>query len=141
MEKQTLEVLIHERNESKRKLEKCLFDFVKEYGEDCTEEHIQNFGLDEEGCEVTKVFDFYNHGGCYFTVSECINTWRETHLHNAFHCLYIVSDKYGNEWLKYYEFYNIGCEFDEDSESTHDFVSELDIIEIDYIISAIHLIV
>lgn len=159
--------LLHTRSACFDMLEKALLEFVKENGEDCGEYEINEFGLDEgregEGT-VTKVWNFFDNGGCYF-INAGINkeldiqeirdnqenpdeTWEtdnaidiaidNTFEYSAYQCLYIVVDKNRNERLKYYRFFNGGCAFDEDqAEPDHDYVSRLSLVDLYYIIAAI----
>ncbi len=139
-------------------LEEALLDFVRENGVDCGDYEINNFGLDEgrEGEEnITKVWNFFDYGGCYFNEPNGINNddledmddenyydkLYEGMTHTAYQCLYIVVDKDGTESLKYYRFTNGGCKFDDDrAEPDHDYVSELSLVDLSYITGAIRMI-
>lgn len=139
----------------RRRIENAILQFVKEHGEDLTSYEINEFGLDEdregEGT-ITKVWNFFDNGGCYFIEANGINSdqcfgisdknWHEclnyAVTYNAFQCLYIVVDDNGNERLKYYRFSNGGCDFDDDqAEPDHDYVSKLSLVDLSYIIAAI----
>ena len=108
---------------------------------------------DGEGA-ITKVWNFYDNGGCWFNEDDGINSeklesindenWDEKlyegMTHTAYLCLYIVVDDNGNERLKYYRFTNGGCKFDDDqAEPDHDYVSKLSLVDLSYIIEAIRL--
>lgn len=142
----------------RRRLENAILQFVKEHGEDLTSYEINEFGLDEdregEGT-ITKVWNFFDNGGCYFNEDDGLNSntlediddenWYdklyEGMTHTAYQCLYIVVDDDGNERLKYYRFSNGGCNFDDDqAEPDHDYVSKLSLVDLSYIIAAIRLI-
>lgn len=134
-------------------LEKTILQFVREYGDDATDREINEFGLDEEReGDITKLWNFFDNGGCCFNVDDNINSeklndidgknWHdrlcEGMTHTAYQCLYIVVDKEGAEHLKYYRFYNGGVAFDEvNAEPDHDHVSKLPLVDLSYIIEAI----
>lgn len=142
----------------RRRLENALLQFVKEHGVDLTSYEINEFGLDEgrEGEDnITKVWNFFDNGGCYFNEDDGFNSntlediddenWYdklyEGMTHTAYQCLYIVVDGNGYERLKYYRFTNGGCVFDGDqAEPDHDYVSKLSLVDLNYIIGAIRLI-
>lgn len=158
--------LLHTRSICSDMLEKALLEFVRENGEDCGEYEINEFGLDEgrEGEDnITKVWNFFDNGGCYF-INAGINknfdiqdirnkhqgddSWEiddaiDEEIYNsfdysAFQCLYIVVDDNRNERLKYYRFSNGGCAFDDDqAEPDHDYVSKLPLVDLFYLVEAI----
>ena len=159
--------LLHTRSICFDMLENVLLEFVKENGEDCGDYEINEFGLDEgrdgEGT-VTKVWNFFDNGGCYFPLTK-VNTefdiqeirnnqenpdetWEtdkaidvaidNTFEYSAYQCLYIVVDENRNERLKYYRFTNGGCKFDDDhSEPDHDYVSTLSLVDLCFLVEAI----
>ena len=147
--------LLHTRSVCLDMLETALLEFVRENGKECGEYEINEFGLNEgedgEGT-ITKVWNFFDNGGCFFCESDGINSNSlekmneqnyydklfEGITHTAYLCLYIVEDSNGNETLKYYRFYNGGCTFDGDqAEPDHDYVSKLSLVDLSYIIEAI----
>ena len=151
-----LEKLLMVRDNLTRELANAILDFVRENGDDDISDYeINEFGLDE-GCEgedvITKVWNFFDNGGCWFNEDDGINSetlanindknWYdklyEGITHTAYQCLYIVVDKDGAEHLKYYRFYNGGVVFDEDqAEPDHGYVNKLPIIDLYYLINAI----
>lgn len=158
--------LLHTRSICFDMLEKALLEFVKENGEDCGEYEINEFGLDEgregEGT-ITKVWNFFDNGGCYYIHTEINkefdiqdirnkhqddNSWEiddaidvaidNTFDYSAYQCIYIVVDENRNERLKYYRFTNGGCKFDDDhSEPDHDYVSKLSLVDLCFLVEAI----
>lgn len=153
--KNGLSELQHMQGTCRDMMENALLQFVKEHGVDLTSYEINEFGLDEgrEGEDnITKVWNFFDNGGCYFIEANGINNdqcigisdknWHESLnyavTYNAYQCLYIVVDDNGNERLKYYRFSNGGCAFDDDqAEPDHDYVSKLSLVDLSYIIAAI----
>lgn len=142
---------------SRCRLEYAILQFVKEHGDDLTDYDINEFGLGEREDEgtITKVWNFFDNGGCYFNEDDGFNSntlediddenWYdklyEGMTHTAYQCLYIVVDGNGYERLKYYRFTNGGCVFDGDqAEPDHDYVSKLSLVDLNYIIGAIRLI-
>ena len=150
----------------RNRLEYAILQFVKENGDDLTDYDINEFGLDEgrEGEEtITKVWNFFDNGGCYFIETVLgkefdIQSVRNNHagkdgweideavdeeIENSFNfyayqCLYIVVDENKNERLKYYRFYNCGaCFDDEGSEPDHDYVSKLSLADLCFLVEAI----
>lgn len=95
------------------------------------------FGLteDEDGWKITKILDFYNsRNGCTFTLSRPSD---HTLFTQAFRCLYIVT-KGEEEYLKHYCLLNDGSLYDkETAEPEHDYVSELSLTEMDYLLTFI----
>lgn len=153
-----LEKLLMVRDNLTRELANAILDFVRDNGEDVSDYEINEFGLDEcrdgEGT-ITKVWNFYDNGGCWFNEDDGINSeklesindenWDEKlyegMTHTAYLCLYIVVDDNGNERLKYYRFTNGGCKFDDDqAEPDHDYVSKLSLVDLSYITGAIRMI-
>lgn len=137
-------------------LTEALLEFVRENGEDVTQYEINEFGLeDDEDYHVTKVYNFFDNGGCYFnvarnkfqsikpedykTVDEVFEKLDDEYLHNAFQCLYIeVDNETGHETLKYYNLWNTGVYFsDEMSEPEHGDVYELNLSELETIMGII----
>lgn len=129
-------------------IEDRLTQIVKAIGEDYSEAicgegkdafnyYREEFGMDEEdekGVKITKVLNFYDNGGCVFTTS-IINSNEFTT--SAFYALYIVETK-DEEQLKYYRFYNDDTEYNSDtSEPDHDYVSQLNLSELMYLMQAI----
>ena len=127
-----------------------LKEYVKEHGEnfDCGDYYYNEFGIDEgdeDGVTVTKVLDFFNNGGCYFSTNSKtladVDTYKETadeireqldnnFTHWAFQCLYVEVDdnhrELAKENLKYYTLYNDGVDFKDDlSEPDHGYVYNL----------------
>lgn len=152
-----LEKLLMVRDNLTRELANAILDFVRENGDDVTDYEINEFGLDEgregEGT-ITKVWNFFDNGGCWFNEDDGINSetlenindknWYdklyEGITHTAYLCLYIVVDDNGNERLKYYRFTNGGYKFDEDqAEPDHGYVHKLPLLDLSYIIEAIRL--
>lgn len=145
------------RDNAKMAIINAILQYVKEHGEDVTDYDINEFGLDgdmEDGCTVTKVFDFFNNGGCFYCNSSVNDrklediddgNWYDKLYsgitHTAIQCLYIVVDENGNEYLKYYQFYNGGVDFDDDqAEPDHDDAMHLSLIDLDFILTAIGLL-
>ena len=93
-----------------------MLDYVREHGEDVTDYERNEFGLeDSEERKVTKVLNFFDNGGCVFTLNQ--GSYFVTH---AVHCLYIEEFQ-GTEYLMSYSLYNEGTEYDSDeSEPDHD---------------------
>ena len=123
-------------------IETILYYFVKNQGEEPTQDDIDDFGLDVEEDHVTHIFNLFDNGGAYFAIQRQPNvdkikeqnpdTLFDAFEHYAFQCLYIVEDKNGNTTLKYYAFENGGVTWDDDlSEPDHDTVSSLrlDVLE------------
>ncbi len=141
-------------------LVQAIMDYVREHGEDYTNEplpsyYYNEFGIDDEedGCKVTKLLNLFDNGGCYFAIQERVNdddvetyweggdykdaAWCCFHYH-AYWAFYIVRDADGEERLKYYQFDNQGLIFDDDgSEPDHDYVDGMSLAELNYIIEAI----
>lgn len=152
-----LKRLLQTGTDCRFKLETAILQFVKEHGDDVSDYEINEFGLGEREDEgtITKVWNFFDNGGCYFNEDDCINSetleniddenWDEKlyegMTHTAYLCLYIVVDDNGNERLKYYRFTNGGCKFDDDqAEPDHDYVSKLSLVDLSYITGAIRMI-
>jgi hypothetical protein len=152
-----LQELLQTETNCRLALVKTMLQFVNEHGDDVTDYEINEFGLDEgregEGA-ITKVWNFFDNGGCWFNEDDGINSEKlesindknwydklyEGVTHTAYQCLYIVVDKDGVEHLKYYRFYNGGVVFDEDqAEPDHGYVSKLPLLDLSYIIEAIRL--
>lgn len=153
----SLKRLMQTGTDCRFKLETAILQFVKEHGDDVSDYEINEFGLGEREDEgtITKVWNFFDNGGCYFNENDCINSetleniddenWDEKlyegMTHTAYLCLYIVVDDNGNERLKYYRFTNGGCKFDDDqAEPDHDYVSKLSLVDLSYITGAIRMI-
>lgn len=152
-----LKRLLQTGTDCRFKLETAILQFVKEHGDDVTDYEINEFGLGEREDEgtITKVWNFFDNGGCHFNEDDCINSetleniddenWYEKlyegMTHTAYQCLYVVVDKEGNEHLKYYRFYNGGVTFDDDqAEPDHGYVNRLTLVDLNYIIEAIRII-
>ena len=121
-----------------------LKEFVRINGDDFTDYDRDNFGIDEDeedGISVTKVYNFFDNGGCYFpvlrhvlpdiktdcqTTDELLEVCNEHFDYYAFQCLYLeVSEEHG-EHLKYYTLYNDGIDFKDGlSEPDHEYVQNL----------------
>lgn len=129
-------------------LTNALMEYVKEKGVDCTEYEINQFGLDfDDGSHVTKVLNFYDAEGCYFTTErqtlpddinydtdfdglckQIDDRW----FYWAIQCLYIEVDEDGEESLCYYALWNTGAYFsDALSQPEHEKVNALplDVLE------------
>lgn len=152
--------LILKAREAQEMLVQAIMDYVREHGEDYSNEPLPDyyrdeFGIDDEedGDKVVKLLNMFDNGGCYFATQERVNdddartywdggdykdaAWCCFH-HHAFWAFYIVRDNDGNETLKYYQFENQGLVFDDDeSEPDHDKVEDLGLVELRYIIEAI----
>lgn len=92
-----------------------MLDYVRQHGEPVTVCHRHIFGLDDSDGKTLRVLDFYNDGGCVFTLNRggCWETY-------AVQCLYTVEHE-GEEYLMSYCLYNEGMEYDEDmSDSDHE---------------------
>ena len=133
-----------------------LKEFVRLNGDEFTDYDYNEFGIDEgdeDGITVTKVYNFFDNGGCYFpihshvlhdiktncdTVDELLNECDNAFDYWAFQCLYLeVSEEYG-EHLKYYALCNDGIEFkDGPSEPDHEYVNNLPLNIICEIVSVI----
>lgn len=148
--------LISVSNFAQSQIANALLQFVRENGEDAGSYEIEEFGLsegDDDGKEVTKVYNFFDNGGCYFFEPDSLNSdtceniddknWNDVLYsgvtHTAYQCLYIVKDSDGNEVLKYYRFTNGGINWDDDqADPDHGFVCHLNLIDLYYLIEAIH---
>lgn len=100
-----------------------LLDYVRQHGEDVTDYERNEFGLgeDDEDWKVTKVLNFFDNGGCCFTLG-VTNGIAPEFVTYAVHCLYIVEDE-GEEHLMSYSLYNVGTEYNsEASEPDHDYM-------------------
>lgn len=146
--------LLEKRDNYRWSLIDDIMDFVRENGDDCDDYEINEFGLDEEEYgegKVTKVYNFFDNGGCYFFESsrlnshDCDGMTSENYYdklyagvdYTAYICLYIV-DTGETEHLKYYRFINGGIEYDSDqSEPEHDDAYYLSLLDLEYIIQAI----
>lgn len=107
----------------------AMMNYVLEVGEDFSDYHRDEFGIDEEDDEdvkVLKVLDIFNNGGCYFPVTDSCQVDENSGWYSyAFHCLYVVEQD-GERFLKYYMLWNGGKEYDSDvSEPDHDCVITL----------------
>ena len=93
-----------------------MLEYVREHGEDVTDYERNEFGLEDgEDYQVTKVLNFFDNGGCVFTLNQ--GSYFVTH---AVLCLYIEEFQ-GKEYLMSYSLYNEGTEYDSDkSEPDHD---------------------
>lgn len=135
--------LINVREDMKSTLVEKLKEYVKENGIDVTDYDRQTFGLDDDEISdmtITKVLNFYDNKGCYFpttkgtaaelrpfdkTIRELYQELTEKFLYWAFQCLYIAVED-GEEYLKYYAFYNEGTWFSTiTSEPEHEYVGDL----------------
>lgn len=140
--------IIETSTECQNMIEDRLTVIVKAIGEDFSEAicgkgetafnyYREEFGMDEEdedGVKITKVLNFFDNGGCVFTTS-IINS--EEFTTSAFYALYIVETE-TEEQLKYYRFYNDDTKYDiETSEPDHDYVSQLNLSELMYLMQAI----
>jgi hypothetical protein len=129
------------RDEVKLSLIEVLKQYVKDNGNDVTDYDVDTFGLkdQDEDAVITKVLNFYDNGGCYFSTTSDINaefdplnkTKKEIFdelgdkfLYWAFQCLYIEIED-GKEQLKYYLFYNDGTWFSDLAEPEHNYVDDL----------------
>lgn len=127
--------------------------YVREYGENCNDFYINEFGLPdgEDGERTTIVLDFFNNNGCCFfeqkignedTINDKCGQELEEALmrsatYTAMQCLYIVEDENGEETLMYYCFYNDGVQWDDDCEPLHDSACNLSLVALHYIMEAI----
>lgn len=121
-----------------------LKEFVRINGDEFTDYDYNEFGIDEgdeEGVTITKVYNFFDNGGCYFptinnvlpdinldceTTDELRNELDEHFTYWAFQCLYLEVDEEHGEHLKYYTLYNDGLEFKDGlSEPDHEYVQNL----------------
>lgn len=134
-------------------LNDTILQFVKRRGKQVTPYEIEQFGLSDE-TGISKVYNFYDNGGCFFSEPNRINDrlfddldeknaidkLYEGFTHTAYQCLYIVKEN-DTEYLKYYRFINGGVKFDDDqAEPDHGYVMELPLLDLHYIIKAIQLI-
>ena len=136
-----------------------LKEFVRINGEDITDYDRDVFGIDEdeeEGVTITKVYNFYDNGGCYFpttnsvlpdikidcdTADELREELNVNFTHWAFQCLYLEVDKEHGEHLKYYTLFNDGIDFKDGlSEPDHEYVQNLPLSIICEIVSVINYI-
>lgn len=129
--------------------------FVRDSGEECTDSHRNDFGLDCEeydGRRVTKVLNFYDNNGCYFFEPDCVNcdglegmddeNWDEKlyehTVHTSYYCLYIVTDG-DRESLHYYRDTNGGLTYDLDqADPDHGDCLTLNLVDLHYILQAIN---
>ena len=139
-------------------LTSVLMEYVREHGEDYADNASywsNEFGIyEEDGCKVTKVLDLFGNEGCCVisqrnvnpdididkckTFDELLELTDDHFIHNAFQQLYIEVDKYGNEDLKYYSFWNTGIYFSDGmSEPDHDYVRTLSLSEIEAIMRVV----
>ena len=155
-----MEKLLSTVCEAKDMLVRAIMDYVREHGEDYTDEplpsyYYNEFGIydEEEGCKVTKLLNLFDNGGCYYAVQDQVNDdnldayWKDGSYseavwacfrHHAYWAFYIVRDADGEERLKYYQFENNGLVFDdEESEPDHDYADGMSLAELHYIIGAI----
>lgn len=93
-----------------------MLDYVREHGEDVTDYERNEFGLeDTEDSKITKVLNFFDNGGCVFTLNN-----GDSFVTHAVLCLYI-EEYNGKEYLMSYSLYNDGTEYDSDeSEPDHE---------------------
>lgn len=147
----------HDR--ARRDLINALAEYVRDYGEKCTDYEIDTFGLNDE--HATKVLNLYDNNGCYFfepagsiffaqTVCRAMDALENLNDDNyydtliehctftAYQCLYIVVDGQGNEKLKYYRLVNGGVKFDDDqADPDHDDADKLQLLDLQYLYEAI----
>ena len=134
----------------------ALTEYVREHGDEMSDYYYNEFGLyeeDEDEVKIVKVLDT-SMTGCFFAKQFEVNddSLKDIDrngygyeifdkLHNSFGyatywAFYIVNEN-GNERLKYYQFFNDGVCYEEDSEPDHDYVDTLSLAELHYIIEAI----
>lgn len=146
------------RDNAKMAIINAILQYVKEHGKDVTSSDIDEFGLEDnlkKGCTITKIFDFYNNDGCFYSSSSRVNddlldkidddSWNDLLYdrmdYTAIQCLYIVVDSNGCEHLNCYQFYNGGVKFDDDqAEPDHNDAMHLSLIDLGYILTAIGLL-
>lgn len=149
--------LLRAESKAKKQLVKAIMKYVRENGEEMSEYFYNEFGMNEEddGEKIIKVLDV-SGPGCCFSCQNKANDSMEIDLHNMrhtpsfiywhlnrmfYHCaiwaFYIVKDTEGKERLKYYMFHNEGTQYEEDSEPDHDYVDNLGLQDLHYIIEAI----
>ena len=126
---------------AKERIVWAIKDYVMKAGDEISDYHRTEFGLDEEeneGIKILKVLNIFDNGGCCFP-------WTEQHQVDngsswytyAFHCLYVVEEN-GIQGLKCYMLWNEGSEYDEnESEPDHDFVDSLPLQVLDKLIAFI----
>ena len=124
---------------AKENIVNALMQYVMNVGEDFSDYHRNEFGIedeeDEEDVKVLKVLNIFDNGGCYFPYTHsCQVEDGDTWYSCAFHCLYVVEQD-GARYLKYYMLYNVGREYDEnDSEPDHDDVCALSLQDLDKLV-------
>lgn len=141
--------LLKTRDNYCKMLENAILEFVRENGEEATDSTIFNFDLEDEG-EITKIWNFYDNGGCWFFEPTKLNSNEFDDMDDenysdvlydsvdfsAYLCLYIVVED-GCEKLKYYRFVNGGVVFDEDqADPQHGYVNELSLSDLDWFVAA-----
>ena len=114
-----------------------LLDYVRQHGTDVTDYERNAFGLDDEDeCKISKVLNFADDKGCYFSLPNRANIEEEYNQETAFdllmrleekftfyavQCLYVMEDRYGREYLMSYCLFNGGVRFLDDlSEPSHE---------------------
>lgn len=131
-------------------IEKELIKFVREHGSDITDREREQFELyDEEGCHITKIFNFYDRDGCnvvgaHYPIKEPddsenpLNTILDTFAYIGINCIYIERNATGNDSLCYYGWYNYGLWYDADfAESEHGEVRNLGLDELQCILDVV----
>lgn len=142
-----MEQLFNSLNSLRHQMAQELLHFVQNNGNAATEEEKFNLGLDYEDGEITKIYNIYENGGCFFFEPNMVNDTTlddineknfldktyEGVVFTAYQCLYIVDGA-----LKYSRYTNGGLCFDHDQAEMDDgLVSELPLLDLDYLISAI----
>ena len=146
--------LILASSNAKEMVINALMEFVKDNGEEMNEYFYNELGMDEEdedGVKIIKVLDISNPG-CYFATQDETNDDRlpdhtdyseedvnAVFTHYAIWSLYVVREEDGTERLKYYQFYNDGIVYEDSSEPDHDYVSNLSLAELCYIVGSVEL--
>lgn len=142
------ETMTYAINTAKERIVWALKDYVMEVGEEFSDYHRDEFGIEEEedGAKVLKVLNIFDNGGCYFPWTElhqvesaegveagCCCGWYSY----AFHCLYVIEQD-GVLHLKYYMLWNNGTEYNSnESEPDHGHVGTLQLQVLDKLIAYI----
>ena len=132
---------------AKENIVNALMQYVMNVGEDFSDYHRNEFGIeeeeDEEDVKVLKVLNIFDNGGCYFPWTNSCQVdkkgMEDFYWHTfAFHCLYVVEQD-GIRDLKYYMLWNGGKEYHEEiSEPDHDYVSTLPLQVMDRLIEYVN---
>ena len=128
-------------NEAFDMLLDAITKFVRANGGEMNDYYRNEFGLDVEDKDSERVICVLDVScpGCSYAVQDEVNDDSDSPFtHHSIWALYIVRDnETGEEKLKFYEFYNSGTTYDDDSEPDHDYVCNLTLADLWYIIQAI----